>query len=118
MGWFSEQIRQRKQADDEAFADSLENIAEAVMGHRISSALSDNREVATDAIEEILRYYHVKPQEVPETILDVHEVLDYLMHPYGIMRRMVRLDKGCRLFSSIIISPTHPPARWAHRVRP
>ena len=94
MGWFSEQIRQRKQADDEAFADSLENIAEAVMGHRISSALSDNREVATDAIEEILRYYHVKPQEVPETILDVHEVLDYLMHPYGIMRRMVRLDKG------------------------
>ena len=94
MGWFNEQIRQRKQADDEAFADSLENIAEAVMGHRISSALSDNREVATDAIEEILRYYHVKPQEVPETILDVHEVLDYLMHPYGIMRRMVRLDKG------------------------
>ena len=93
-GWFDEQIRQRKRADDDAFSDSLEHIAEAVMGHRISSALSDNREVATDAIEEILRYYHVKPQEVPDTILDVHEVLEYLMHPYGIMRRMVRLDKG------------------------
>ena len=39
MGWFNEQIRQRKQADDEAFADSLEDIAEAVMGHKISSAL-------------------------------------------------------------------------------
>ena len=94
MGWFDEQIRQRKQADDEAFADSFEQIAEAVMGRRISDSLNDSRQVTTDAIGEILRYYHVKPQEVPDSIQDMNEVLEYLMRPYGIMRRTVRLDRG------------------------
>lgn len=94
MGWFDEQIHQRKRADEEAFADSFQYIAEAVMGRRISNALNNKREVAADAIGEILRYYHVKPQEVPDNIEDMNEVLEYLMRPYGIMRRTVRLDKG------------------------
>ena len=94
MGWFDEQIRKRKQADDEAFADSFYNIAEAVMGRRVSDALNDSAQVTVDAIGEILKYYHVKPQEVPEDIRNVNEVLEYLMRPYGIMRRAVRLDKG------------------------
>lgn len=94
MGWFDDQIHKRKQADDEALADSFQYIAEAVMGHRISDALNDSRQVTTDAIGEILSYYHVKSQEVPENIEDMNEVLEYLMRPYGIMRRPVRLDKG------------------------
>lgn len=94
MGWFDEQIHQRKQADEEAFADSFQYIAEAVMGRRISDALNDSRQVTTDAIGEILRYYHVKSHEVPESIQDMNEVLEYLMRPYGIMRRTVRLDRG------------------------
>ena len=94
MGWFDDQIHKRKQADDEALADSFQYIAEAVMGRRISDALNDSRQVTTDAIGEILSYYHVKSQEVPENIEDMNEVLEYLMRPYGIMRRPVRLDKG------------------------
>lgn len=94
MGWFDEQIRQREQADDAAFADSFLNIAEAVMGRRMSQALNDSREVTTDAIDEILAYYHVRATEVPESIQDMNEVLEYLMRPNGIMRRTVRLDKG------------------------
>ena len=50
MGWFDEQIHQRKQADEEAFADSFQYIAEAVMGRRISDARNDSRQVTTDAI--------------------------------------------------------------------
>ncbi len=64
------------------------------MGHRISDALNNDRAVTADAVGAILRYYHVKPQEVPESIQDMNEVLEYLMRPYGIMRRTVRLDKG------------------------
>ncbi len=94
MGWFDDQIHKRKQADDEALADSFQYIAEAVMGRRISDALNDSRQVTTDAIGEILSYYHVKSQEVPDNIEDMNEVLEYLMRPYGIMRRPVRLDKG------------------------
>ena len=34
MGWFDEQIRQRKQNDDDVFADSFVNMASAVMGSK------------------------------------------------------------------------------------
>lgn len=94
LGWFDEQIKQRKDADDNAFAESFEEIAEAIVGHRISNAFDSDREVTTDAIEDILKYYHVRPQEVPDSIQDMNEMLEYLMRPYGIMRRKVRLDKG------------------------
>ena len=56
MGWFGEQIQERKQADDTAFEDSFEDsflrIAGAVMGKRLSAALNDRRQSAKDAIEE------------------------------------------------------------------
>ena len=94
MGWFDEQIRLRKQTDDEILADSFQSIAEAVMGRRLSDVLNDSRQVTTDAIGEILTYYHVRAREVPDDIEDMNEVLEYLMRPYGIMRRAVRLDKG------------------------
>ena len=89
MGWFDEQIRARKQADWETFEDSFQSIAGAVMGRRMSQALNDDRQETTDAIGDIMKYYHVKPQEVPDNIRDMNEVLEYLMRPYGIMRRTV-----------------------------
>ena len=94
MGWFDEQIREREDADRTAFEDSFQEIAGAVMGRRMSEALNDNREVTEDAIDEILKYYRVKPQKAPESIRDMNEVLEYLMRPYGIMRRRVQLEKG------------------------
>lgn len=94
MSWFDEQIRQRKVADDAVFAESMQDIAESVTGHRIASALNDGRQATENAIDEILRYYHVKSQEVPESMQDMNEVLEYLMRPYGIMRREVKLEKG------------------------
>ncbi len=94
MGWFDEQIRQRKKADEDAFSDSFGEIAGAIMGRRMYEALSDNRRVTTDAVGEILRYYHATCGEVPDSITDINEVLEYLMRPVGIMRRNVRLEKG------------------------
>ena len=94
MGWFDEQIRARKDADQAVFEDSFLQMAGAVMGRRMSEALNDDRQVTADAIGEILKFYHVKPQEVPESIRDMNEVLEFLLRPYGIMRRSVRLEKG------------------------
>ena len=68
MSWFNEQIRQRKQNDRETFADSFVNIAGAVMGRKVQVALSDDRQVTKDAVDEILKFYHIKTQEVPDTI--------------------------------------------------
>ena len=94
MGWFDEQIQERKAADRAIFEDSFQAIAGAVMGRHMTEALNDDRQVTTDAVGEILKYYHVKPQEVPESIRDINEVLEFLMRPYGIMRRTVTLEKG------------------------
>lgn len=94
MGWFDEQIRERKQYDDEAFSEAFANMASAVMGKRISAAVSDDRRAAKDAIDDILKHYHIKSREIPDSISDVNEQLEYLLRPYGIMRRTVRLEDG------------------------
>lgn len=94
MGWFDEQIRSRKEADQAVFEDSFQEMAGAVMGKRMSKALNDNRQITADAVGEILKFYHVKPQDVPESIKDMNEVLEFLLRPYGIMRRSVDLEKG------------------------
>ncbi len=94
MGWFDEQIRSREQADQAVFEDSFRQMAGAVMGRRIAESLNDDRQIAASAIGEILRYYHVKPREVPDTIKDMNEVLEYLLRPSGVMRRRVLLEKG------------------------
>ncbi len=94
MGWFDEQLRIRKDSDNEAFEDSFLEIAGAVLGKRASDALNDDRQITEDAIGDILKYYHVKPQNVPDSIRDMNEVLEYHLRPYGIMRRSVHLDEG------------------------
>lgn len=94
MSWFDEQIRQRKQSDRETFADSFVNIAGAVMGRKVQVALSDDRQVTKDAVDEILKYYHIKTQDVPDSIKDIDEQIEFLLRPHGIMRRSVTLTKG------------------------
>ena len=94
MGWFDEQIRDRRQYDDEAFSEAFANMASAVMGRRISAAVSDDRRAAKTAIDDILKYCGVKSREGPDSITDVNEQLEYILRPYGIMRRTVRLEDG------------------------
>ena len=94
MGWFDEQIKLRKQQDQDTFEEAFAGISDAVTGARVSAALADDRTRAKNAIDDILKYYHVKTQEVPETIKDMNEQLEFLMRPYGIMRRNVILEKG------------------------
>lgn len=90
MGWFDEQIRARKKNDD-AFAEAFANMASAITGKK-GAALNSDRAATKSAIDEILKYYHVKSREIPESITDRNEQLEYLMRPYGIMRRTVKLE--------------------------
>ena len=94
MGWFDEQIKLRKQSDNDVFSKSFTNIADAVTGSNISASLKDNRELVQDSMKEILKYYHVKSREIPESLQELEEQLEYLMRPYGIMRRTVKLVDG------------------------
>ncbi len=94
MGWFDEQIKQRKQNDQDVFTDAFINIAGAVMGSRVSAALNDERQQTKNAFDEILRFYHINTKEIPDNIMDRNEQLEYLLRPHGIMRRRVTLSKG------------------------
>lgn len=94
MGWFDEQIKQRKRRDDEIFSEAFVGIADAVLGSRLASAYSTDEEKAEDAIGEILKYYHVKPREIPASVKGLNDRLEFLLRPYGIMRRRVKLEKG------------------------
>ena len=94
MGWFDEQIKQRKQNDDAIFSEAFVGIADAVLGSRLASIYSTDEEKAEDAIGEILKYYHVKKREVPASVKGLNDRLEFLLRPYGIMRRRVNLEKG------------------------
>lgn len=95
MGWFDEQIRQRKENDNEVFEDAFKEIAGAVMGKNLNKAYAE-KEIAQSAIDQILKFYLIKPKnsEIPAAIKTLDEQLEYRMRPYGIMRRTVKLDKG------------------------
>ncbi len=94
MGWFDEQIKDRMRADNEVFEDSFIRAAGVIMGRKLSAAMNDQRQAATDAIGEILKCYHIRPREVPDSITDMNDTLEFLLRPHGIMRRNVELEKG------------------------
>ena len=92
MGWFDEQIRQRRQMDQQAFEDGFASIAGAVLGRRVTP--EDDARQAKSAIDEILKFYHAKSREVPDSVQDFNEQLEFLLRPYCIMRRTVTLEDG------------------------
>ena len=94
MGWFDEQIKQRKQSDDQLFEEAFVRIADAVLGTKMSSAYASDEAKASDEIGKILQYYKIKPREVPDTVKGLDDRLEYLLRPHGIMRRNVELPRG------------------------
>ena len=56
MGWFDEQIRQRKLSDQETFEESIFRMASVVLGKQKAGSLDDQRIVTKAAIDDILKY--------------------------------------------------------------
>ena len=94
MGWFDEQIKQRKQSDDQLFEEAFVRIADAVLGTKMSAAYLSDEARASGEIGEILKYYKIKPREVPDSVKGLDDRLEYLLRPHGVMRRNVQLQKG------------------------
>ena len=94
MSWFDEQLRTRKEADDSGLEESIDSIAQAVMGKKLIAAL-DKTEQARSVAEEILKYYHLRGAELPENerLKTLEEQLEYLLRPHGILYRGVELEK-------------------------
>ena len=94
MGWFDNQIKTRRQSDQQLLDDSFIKVAGVIMGQRNAEKISDERIVTKNAIDEILKYYHYKTSELPSPIKSTEDQLDYCLRPHGVMRRNVKLTEG------------------------
>ena len=80
MSWFDEQIKTRMHNDQDSFENAFVHLSSVVMGKGVlAAALKGERERAQNAIEEILRFYHVRKAELPASVTEVEDILEYLM---------------------------------------
>ena len=94
MGIFDEQIRQRKQGDQDLFEESILRMASAVVGRETAGTMVASHIVTKEAVDDILKYYRINPVELAPGIKDPDEQLEYALRPHGIMHRMVALSEG------------------------
>lgn len=94
MGWFDRQVREIKRSDQDAFEDSIFRMASVVLGKHDSNLAQDERLLTKAALDDILKYYHFRPVEIPDSVRDSEEQLEYVLRPHGIMRRNVELKKN------------------------
>lgn len=94
MGFFENQIEERREAEQQLLEDSFVRIAGIVMGNRTAEKLGDERIITKNAIDEILKYYHFKPVDIPENITTSSDQLSYALRPNGLMSREVELEEG------------------------
>ncbi|MBR1438027.1 MAG: ATP-binding cassette domain-containing protein [Synergistaceae bacterium] len=97
--WFQEQIQARIKSDEDAFTGTFNDISEAVSGRRIFDELHEDEIAnASDAIEEIARYYSVPTDTIDKAKRSENETLDERLESIfgtrGIMRRTVNLGKN------------------------
>ena len=62
------------------------------MGVRGAGELKDSRIVTKNAIDDILKYYHMKTASMPDSITEPEEQLEYALRPSGIFYRKVMLS--------------------------
>lgn len=92
MGWFDEQIRLRIRQDTDVFSDSFDSIASSILGRGF--ATRDERAKTAAAVDELLRHYHIRSVEVPDSVDGFNERLEYMLRPAGIMQRRVALTEN------------------------
>ena len=94
MSWFDRQVRQIKNSDQEDFENSIFRMASVVLGKHDAQIADDERMVTKAALDEILKYYHYKSTEIPASVKDPEDQMDYCLRPHGVMRRNIRLEEG------------------------
>ena len=90
MSWFNEQLKHRQSLDQQLLEDSYIRIAGIVLGDRAAGKIIDDRIITKKAVDDLLKYYHKKPVDIPRSITSHEKQLDYCLKPHGIMRRRVK----------------------------
>lgn len=93
MGWFEQQIEKRRQTDEQLLEQSFANIASIIMGEDSAQKFLDDRIISENAIGDILKAFHYKPVEIPDSIKGFDDQLEYSLRPYGLMCRNIELPE-------------------------
>ena len=92
MNWFEKQIKERKESDQQLLENTFLQAAGIVYGQQTADHILDESIIVEHAIDEILKYYRLKPVKVPDSITDSSEQLNYCLKHYGLMKRRVILE--------------------------
>lgn len=89
-----EQIKRRLSADEDAFSDAFVNLSEIVTGTKLFDLFSVKKaESSTHALAAVLEYYGIqKTIDIPDSVTEPNDRLNYVIEPEGIMRRSVTLE--------------------------
>ena len=80
--------------DDDELNCAYLDIAGSVMGTNLRARWQSESIAAKTALEDICKYYRLTPREVPDSMTDLNDRLDYVFQPSGYARRDVKLKKG------------------------
>ena len=94
MNYEDEIIKERMLQDDELFSDAFLNLADSVMGTRLSSMWQESSRELKDALNEIVSCLGLGTIEIPDEVTDINEQIDAGTQPFGVMHRGVKLTKG------------------------
>lgn len=90
MGWFEEQVKQRKSLDEKTFEDSFMSLAG--LGVAREKSLSEAEQKENFAIRQILAYYRHQAADIPLGINTLREKLAYALRPHDITFTQVELS--------------------------
>ena len=93
MSWFEEQLETRRRLDDTQVEEAYERIARGVAGSKHAPRMTLDDVAATDnAVAAVLRYFGKTPADVPDSLTDAVERMDYAVRSCGMMKRRVKLE--------------------------
>ena len=93
MGWFDEQIEDRKKQERRMLTDSYERLQLTVTGRKSGESFLEGEDV-NDAIEALIKYFGIRERTIPANVRDLEGRLDYLLSSSDIMYRKVTLEEG------------------------
>ena len=93
MGWFDEQIEDRKKQERRMLTDSYERLQLTVTGRKSSESFAEGADV-NDALEALQKYFDIREHEIPPRLKTLEEKMDYLLSASDIMYRRVTLEPG------------------------
>ncbi len=91
MGLYDEQIEERRRADQQLLEDSFVRVSMS-LGEKDTMKFLESHMISKSSLDDIVKFYHMKPVELPQGMEEGAERLDYCLRPLGIMRRDIELS--------------------------